>query len=150
MNADSAGDRVIINPAGAANRGSDVTPLTNSAGKIVGYLANDPGARYIRAQAGAYANGGRNTLPLRGINNFDLSFIKKFSITESKKLEIRALLFNAFNHAQYTPGSINTVKLVARRDTRNNLIPGNSLFNDPTRVFESNARHITLAARFTF
>ena len=39
---------------------------------------------------------------------------------------------------------------VARNATRNNLIPGNVLFNDPTRVFESNARFVELAARFIF
>jgi hypothetical protein len=150
LNGDSAADRVIINPAGDADLGSAVTALTNSGGEIVGYLANNPNARYIRAGAGAYANGGRNTLPLRGINNFDTALIKRFSITEQKKLEFRALFFNFLNHPQYTPGSISTGNSVARNITRNNLIPGNALFNDPTRVFESNARYITLAARFTF
>jgi hypothetical protein len=60
------------------------------------------------------------------------------------------MLFNFLNHAQYTPGSINTANSVARNGTRNNLIPGNALFNDPTRVYESNARTVTLAARFVF
>jgi hypothetical protein len=157
LNRDSAGDRTIINPAGNANIGSDVTAY-NAAGHVVkfgdpstvAYVANDPTARYIKAGPGAYANGGRNTLPLRGINNFDLAAIKRFSITESKKLEFRAMFFNAFNHPQYTPGSINTVQSVARVATRNNLIPGNPIFNDPTQVYESNARNITLAARLTF
>jgi hypothetical protein len=150
LNGDSASDRVIINPAGASNAGSGVTPLVNSAGDVVAYLALNPNARYIKAGPGAFANGGRNTLPLRGINNFDVSAIKRFSITESKKLEFRAMFFNALNHPQYTPGSINTGQSVARVATRNNLIPGNPVFNDPTQVYESNARNITLAARFTF
>ena len=39
---------------------------------------------------------------------------------------------------------------LARNATRNNLIPGNPLFNDPTGVYESNARYVILAKRFTF
>jgi len=150
LNADSASDRVIINPAGIDGVGSNVTPLHNSAGQTVAYVANNPNARYIKAGPGAYPNGGRNTLPLRGINDFDLSMIKRFAISESKKLEFRAMFFNALNHPQYTPGSINNVLPVPRPVTRNNLIPGNALFNDPTQVYESNARNIVLAARFTF
>ncbi len=150
LNNDTAADRAIINPAGDANLGSKVIPLVNSAGDTVAYLATNPNARYIKAGPGAYPNGGRNTLPLRGINNFDVSAVKSFSITERKKLEFRAMFFNAFNHPQFTPGSFNTVQPVARVATRNNLIPGNPLFNDPTQVFESNARNVTLAARFTF
>jgi hypothetical protein len=150
LNGDSAADRSVINPAGDASRGSDVTALRNSAGRTVAYLANDPTARYIKAGAGAYANGGRNTLPLQGINNFDLSVVKRFPIAEGKNLELRAMFWNSMNHPQYTPGSINTVQGTARNTTRNNLIPGNALFNDPTRVFESNARQTLLVLRFTF
>src|ERR1700682_2516509 len=75
-------DRTIINPAGIANAGSDVTALKNSSGATVGYLATNPNARYIRAKAGALTNAGRNTLQMPGINNFDLSLGKKFNITE--------------------------------------------------------------------
>jgi hypothetical protein len=150
LNSDTAGDRAIINPAGDAHLGSSVTPLLNSAGETVGYLANNPDARYIKAGPGAFPNGGRNTLPLRGINNFDLSAVKAFSITETKKLEFRAMFFNALNHPQFTPGTLSTVQSVARNATRNNLIPGNPQFNDPTGVYESNARYLILAARFTF
>jgi hypothetical protein len=60
------------------------------------------------------------------------------------------MFWNSMNHPQYTPGSINTVQGTARNTTRNNLIPGNALFNDPTRVFESNARQTLLVLRFTF
>jgi hypothetical protein len=57
---------------------------------------------------------------------------------------------NAMKHPQHTPGSSNTVVATARNVTRNNLIPGNALFNDPARVFESNPRQTLLALRFTF
>ena len=44
---------------------------------------------------------GRNAIRGPGINNWDLSFIKRTSITESTKIEFRAEFFNAFDHAQF-------------------------------------------------
>ena len=44
---------------------------------------------------------GRNSLRAPGINNFDLSFLKRFPLGEQRRLEFRAELFNAFNHTQY-------------------------------------------------
>jgi hypothetical protein len=150
LNGDAAGDRVIVNPAGRDRTGSDIEPLLNSGGQVVGYLALNPNARYIVAGEGAYANGGRQTLPLRGINNWDLGVSKKFSITESKTVEFRAAFYNFFNHPQYLPGSANDVAAYDSNDTRNHLIPGNAVFNDPTQVYSSSPRNIHLGARFTF
>lgn len=150
LNGDSAGDRVIVNAAGTGKVGSGVTALTNSAGETVAYLADNPGARFIRAGLGAYANGGRSLLPLRGINNFDLSFVKKFPITEHKLVEFRGEFYNAFNHSQYTPGMINNAYPRSRTDTRNYLIPGNADFNQPETAFGNNARTIQLVLRIQF
>ena len=94
LNNDSATDRVIVNPNGANNVGSGVTGYdrngnaTTSSSAIVAYVANNPNARYIVAGAGAWANGGRNTLPLGRINNLDFSLRKVFSMGEFRKLEI--------------------------------------------------------------
>lgn len=44
---------------------------------------------------------GRNAIYGPGINNWDISFLKKFRITESTNLEFRAEMFNAFNHVQF-------------------------------------------------
>ena len=43
----------------------------------------------------------RNFLRGPGINNFDISIIKHFKITESRQVEFRTEFFNAFNHAQF-------------------------------------------------
>ncbi len=150
LNWDAAGDRAIVNPKGVDGVGSDVTPLLNTAGQIVGYLADNPNARYIVAGEGAFPNGGRNTLPMGGINNFDVALTKRFSVSDRTAFELRAAFYNTLNHPQYTPGDLNTVRGVDSRDTRNHLIPGNPLFNDPTRVFSSHPRAIHLVARFTF
>ena len=149
-NLDAAADRVVVNPNGVGHTGSDVTALTNSDGQVVGYLADNPNARYVKAGAGVHPNGGRNTLPLRGINNFDVSVSKRFSLGESKVLEVRAAFYNALNHPQFTPGSLNSVRAVSSNITRNNLIPGHPLFNRPDQVYDSHARNIHLVLRFTF
>ena len=148
---DGAGDRTIINPSGDANLGSGVKALTNSQGAVVGYLALNPNARYIRAGAGAFPNGGRNTVQMPGINNFDLSLSKRFNITESKTFEIRADATNAFNHPQFTPGLINSVKLTSYASgDRTYLGPQNPNFQAWNQTFASNARTMQLAARFVF
>jgi hypothetical protein len=150
QNGDSAGDRAIINLAGVANRGSDVTALENSKGDVVAYKAKDPTARYIRAQAGALANAGRNTLSTPGINNFDVSLAKKFNITEKKNLEFRGDLGNFFNHPQYTAGYVNSVRGTAQTSNNSFLLPYQSNFANWASAFPSNARSIQLALRFVF
>jgi hypothetical protein len=150
LNYDSAPDRTVINPNGNPLAGSSVTALTNSAGQTVGYLADNPSAMYISAGYGAYANAGRNTIPMPGTNNFDLSFAKKFKITEGKDIEFRADLANAFNHPQYTAGFINSVRLTSQTTTRTFLIPTSAEFQKWDHNFPSNARNIQMALRFTF
>jgi outer membrane receptor protein involved in Fe transport len=48
-----------------------------------------------------FGNLGRNAIRGPGINNWDLSVIKRTKITESKIIEFRAEFFNVFNHAQF-------------------------------------------------
>ncbi|MGA7413741.1 MAG: carboxypeptidase regulatory-like domain-containing protein, partial [Bryobacteraceae bacterium] len=88
LNNDSAGDRSIVNPAGAASLGTGVTPY-NAAGQpvamgdpsTVAYVANSSNARYVLAGSGALANSGRNTFPLKPIDNIDLALKKRFNFT---------------------------------------------------------------------
>jgi len=163
LNNDSAGDRTIINPAGAANVGSGVTPY-NSAGQavpqtlpdgtpnptIVAYVANNPNARYVVAGLGALANGGRNTFPLRPTNNIDLSLLKRFNVTERIRLEIAGQFFNILNHAQYTGGYLSDVAGSSQINSRNDLIPSNPLFGRFDQFYSSNSRFGQLVARIVF
>ncbi|MGD0401880.1 MAG: TonB-dependent receptor [Candidatus Acidiferrales bacterium] len=48
-----------------------------------------------------FGNLPRNSIRGPGINNFDISLVKKTPIRESKSLEFRAEFFNAFNHTQF-------------------------------------------------
>ncbi len=167
LNGDAAGDRSIRNPNGVRGTGSTVTALcriaacgTAGAGPIVGYLADNPTAEYIRAGSGAITNSARNTMQLPGINNFDLSVFKNFRLGETRRLQVRADFFNAFNHPQYIPGSPNDVQpvttvTVGQLNTINaaNLSlsnPGAAKFNRPENVFLSNPRVIQLALRYDF
>src|SRR5579885_764395 len=143
-------DRTIVNPAGQGNIGSGVTALKNSSGATVAYLATNPNARYIQAGSGTFANAGRNTIQMPGINNFDMSLGKKFNITESKFVEFRADATNIFNHAQYTAGYINSVRLTSQINSRAFLLPQNAQFAAWSNNFPSNSRTMQLALKFVF
>jgi hypothetical protein len=149
LNGDTV-DRTIVNPAGAANVGSGVTALRNSSGAVVAYLANNPNARYIRAQLGAFPTAGRNTLQMPGINNFDFSLAKKFNVTESKYFEIRGDASNLFNHPQFTAGYINSVRLTAQTTTYVFLQPASPQFAQWSNNFPSNSRTLQIVARIVF
>jgi hypothetical protein len=136
-----------------------VTPLcrvttcgTVGAGAVVGYLANNPNAKYIQTGAGAVSNIGRNTFLLPAINNFDISLFKNFKFGEAKYFQLRADFFNAFNHPQYVPGSVNSVDPVGTTGltTLNQIAPLTPDFLHPDQVLSSNPRVIQLAARFNF
>ncbi len=152
LNGDSAGDRTIINRAGVPGTGSGVTALTNSAGQTVAYLAKNPNAEYITAGKGALANGGRNTLATRPIDNVDLSAIKRFSLTERFSFQLQAQLLNAFNHPQFTPGSLNQINSIGQAGgaVLNYLNPASQSFNNPEVTFASNARVIQVGAKIIF
>jgi hypothetical protein len=118
---DTAGDRAFFNPAGTSNTGTDVstvcwngtavsTGCTNTA-QIVGYVATDPTARYVRPGAGGIEAGsliqlGRNTLEGPGINNFNISFSKTTPFWgEGRTIRFQVDLVNAFNHPSFSVGN---------------------------------------------
>jgi hypothetical protein len=152
LNGDSLSDRAFINPAGNPATSSNVSPLLNAAGKTVAYLAQDPGAMYIKAGAGVAPNGGRNTLRLPGIMNFDLAVSRRVRLGEHRQLQFRAEAYNAFNHAQFVPGFASAVDPRPRPGGGSNtlLITGHDLFNRPDQAFESNSRQLQLVLRLEF
>jgi hypothetical protein len=166
LNGDSATDRAIINPSGKAGVGTDVVPLCKGSGactfstpgvdsRIVGYLAIDPNARYIRAQRGALPNGGRNTLSGRPVNNIDFNLLKNVNVTERVRVQFSAQFFNLLNHPQFVPGAPNRVDVIS--SLLNNtpgvvsyLTPGDPTFNNPEAIFGSQPRGVQLALKFMF
>jgi hypothetical protein len=160
LNGDNAGDRTIINPAGAATAGTGVTAY-NALGQvvkagspsIVAYVANNPNARYVVAGLGALANAGRNTLRMPPTNNIDLALTKRFSFKESMRVEFGGQFLNVFNHAQYVGAWINDVSpnpSIGASLGRNELVPSNSQFADWSQFFTSNSRQVQVVARFIF
>jgi hypothetical protein len=162
LNGDTAGDRAIINPAGAANIGSGVTGYNaagqvSTGGDIVAYVAKKSNARYIVAGLGARSNGGRNTFPLDPTNNFDVALTKRINLTERLRFDIGAQAFNLFNHAQFVGGWLNDVTpFFTNAISRSFLVPSSSSFgayNQGTPdvgFLPSNSRALQLVARFTF
>jgi hypothetical protein len=177
LNGDSAGDRAILNPGGTEGIGSTVSALVrtctsfdplfdplvpdplhptaclqSAASRTVGYAANNPSAKYIQTGNGAVSNLGRNTFLLPAINNFDFSVFKNFRLGESKYFQLRADFFNALNHPQYVPGSVNTVDAVGTTGltTLNQIAPLTSDFLNPGVVLSSNPRVVVVGARFVF
>ncbi len=150
QNGDSVSDRVILNPGGAEGTSSGVTALKNSSGATVAYLAQNPNARYIQAQIGAYANSTRNILRTPGIRNVDMTISKTVVFTEKRRLQFAASLFNAVNHPQYTLGNINNITLRKTAGSANMYIPGNPSFAQWDQVFSSNPRAMQLSMKVMF
>jgi len=157
LNNDSAGDRAILNSAGAGDLSSGVTAIdkngaTVAAGSssVAAYVATNPNARYVQAGLGAYANVGRNTLPLSRTSNLDLQFLKRLNITESRRFEIGSQIFNILNHPQWTGDLLSDVYPNQFNNTRSFLLTGNSEFGRFDHFYTSNPRTISLVARFVF
>jgi hypothetical protein len=150
LNGDSAPDRAIFNPNGVPGTGSTVTPLTNSAGDVVAYLADNPNAQYIQAGKGALANTPRNSVLTPRTNNWDLTLVKRIKATEKTSFEFAANAFNVFNHSQFIPGSPNQVNSIGLTGVTNFVRLNGGNFNDPSAVFPNNARTMQLVAKFIF
>ena len=58
-------------------------------------------AAFTVAPLGTFGNEGRNNLIAPGTVNFDFSAFKTTRITESVRVELRAEMFNIFNHPQF-------------------------------------------------
>jgi len=91
-------------------------------------------------------------LPIRPINNVDLSVVKSVSIREHYKFQFGAGAWNVLNHSQYLPGSVNNVNSLGDTDgaTLSYLTPASTTFNKPEVTFSNNARSMQLYARFMF
>lgn len=120
LDADGIGgnfDRPNYNPSGRpgvrAQWNPQRCPATNYCDPENNFAAISPAdAMYIGlpAHTGSVplrtGNLGRNTLRTPGINNFDVNLQKTTQITERLSAELRAEMFNMFNHPQYGTPSI--------------------------------------------
>ena len=152
LNGDSAAaiDRAIINPAGVPGTGTGVTAVKNGAGAVVGYTANNPNAYYVQAGLGTLPTASRNSLPIRPIDNFDLSAFKRFTFFDHYSFEFGAEAFNVLNHAQYIPGTVDNVNATSFTSSYSFQTVTSSAFNHPEKIFSNNARTMQLSGKITF
>jgi hypothetical protein len=168
LNGDAAPDRAVFNPKGVKGTGSGTTgvydpsraglcgvddsgaPVVECNGNLVGYTADNPNAQYITAAQGVYANAGRNTLPVRPINDWDATAVKRINFTERYSFEFQAQAINVFNHSQYISGYLSQINSYGDTGALNFLNPGNTQFNQPQLVFPNNARQMQLAVKLIF
>ena len=107
-------------------------------------------AYYVQAGRGTIPNGQRNTLPIRPIDNVDVSAYKKLTFFDHYNFEFGAQAFNVFNHAQYIPGSIDNVNGPSYTASYNFQTVTNGFFNRPEKEFLNNARAMQLSAKIIF
>jgi hypothetical protein len=171
-NGDSAGDRVILNQGGIANTGSVVDEVCNDGAggatrvvtavsatcadaNVVGYVAEKSTAQFIQAGVGAKANVGRNTINTPGLNVWNMSFIKNFTITERYRLQFRLETYDTFNHPNFSIGLPSNDGPHDQNDNPNPLstafpfvTSGNLFLN--SSVFNGGSRKMQLGLKFTF
>jgi hypothetical protein len=113
---DSAGDRVAVNSNGDPGLGSDtlyvardsatgatsITGTNPGADNTVGYVAANPNAKWVATRLGGRTNAGRNVIDTRGLNNWNLGIFKNTYISETKFVQFRIEMINAFNHRQFS------------------------------------------------
>ena len=150
LNGDTAGDRAVVNPQGNRSTGSGVTALKNSGGDTVGYLATNPNAYFIEAEAGALSTASRNDLELPRTNDWDVTALKRITLKERYSFEFQAQALNVFNHSQYVSGYIDRIDTFADTASIGLLKPQSQQFDQPSSVFPNNARTMQLVAKFIF
>jgi hypothetical protein len=57
---------------------------------------------FSQPAVGTFGNSARTVIRGPGINNFDLTAFKNFSIKERVRTQLRAEFYNAFNHTQFS------------------------------------------------
>jgi outer membrane receptor protein involved in Fe transport len=94
LNVTIPGDRAGV--GGGGQRPDVIAPVT-----VEKELARwfDTGS-FANPALGTFGNAGRNLVRGPGINNWDVSFIKRTGITENVSLQFRAEFFNLWNHTQ--------------------------------------------------
>jgi hypothetical protein len=161
-NFDAAGDRAILNPSGTPRTGSATTRVCRDAtsgatsvlatcpdARTVGYVANNPNARYLQAQLGSLTNVGRNTEDSAAINVWNMGFVRNVTFRERVKLQFRADMYNIWNQKNYVlaPPSIFGVFANALSTSYAALTTTNFLKDTQ---FDSGSRAIQFGLKVTF
>lgn len=165
MNGDSGSaiDRTMINKAGQKGVGTGSSQVFSStlvgncpagqvtcSGNLVGYVANNKNAYYVQAGVGTLPTASRNTLPIRPIDDIDMSAKKRINFTERYALQFGIVAFNVLNHPQYIPGSLSNIDTNSYTSSYSFQTVTKSAFGHPEQIFNSNGRTLQLGANFSF
>jgi len=175
---DSAGDRPIFNSSGTVNAGTQVdfvcndgvggatriVPLSSvpSSGiipcgtlddsNVVGYVAEDPTAKYVTADLGAKSTVGRNSFRSPGMNLWNMSFGKKTKVNERVSVQFRLDVYDIFNHPNFAlaqPSVFQPLINNALSATYTNIQATGAGFLDK-KQFSGGARSMQLVLKLTF
>ena len=132
---------------------TDPTPPAG-APAVVGYLANNPKARFVQAGVGARANAGRNTVSSPGLNIWNMSLFKTMKFTERASLQFRFQTFNTFNHQNYSIG-LPSNNGTLDQDSNTNPLNTSYIFVDSSQflnkfIFNGGSRTMELGLRFSW
>lgn len=147
-NGDRQVQRTVFNPNGTSDTGTSSTPITNSTGNVVAYLADGSAARYVQAQTGTFPTASRNSLRAPGISDADFMVAKNFDFGEARRLQFGAQFFNLFNHPQFTAANLLAVDQNLGLNYAFALSPG---FNNMKEAGGTGgARLVQLLLKFSF
>jgi outer membrane receptor protein involved in Fe transport len=93
-----------VDADGFANCGPLVGPPTDlhhTDLNVVGYVAQDPTAKYVTAGLGARSTLGRNSFRSPGLQTWGMSFAKTTKVNERVSVQFRADFDNIFNHRNF-------------------------------------------------
>lgn len=161
-NGDAAADRAILNPAGVANTGSGVNYVcagpggitsiasisagcAGGSGSVAGYVAQNPNARYVQAELGAFPTVGRNSFGTPGLNVWNMGLFKNTKLTEGTTLQFRVDTFNTFNHRNYSLAQPTVFQTGVLIGTVNNAL--STTYSNVTSDLFLNDRQFTGGAR---
>jgi hypothetical protein len=171
LNGDTAGDRTVLNPAGVGLTASVVDPVCNdgaggatrivtassaacAAANTVGYVAENPTARFIQAGVGTIATAGRNTVSSPGLNIWNMSLLKTNKLTERATLQFRFETYDTFNHPNFSVGLPTNNGALDGTTNTNPLNAGYIFVTSPTfldkTAFNGGSRNIELGLKLTW
>ena len=166
---DAAPDRAILNSAGIARIGTAVDYVCAGAGgvtsvapidtgcaggsaSVAGYVAQNPNARYVQAELGAFPTVGRNSFESPGVNVWNLGLFKNTKLTERATLQFRVDTFDTFNHRNYSLAQPTVFQTGVLIGTVNNAlsttyanVTSNLFLND--RQFTGGSRQMILGVK---
>ncbi len=99
-------------------------------------------AAFARPATGTFGDMGRNSLRGAGVNKWDLSVYKNFSLREGKTAQFRCELFNAFNHPSFS--TIGT----SLTTTSSGVNPSANSFGVVTNTRDARVAQFALTIRF--